>query len=144
VVNVELSGEYGVKLDDMGRISLPRQLRDALENAELVLLRGEQPCLWLYTLGEWRAQKDKAIKANPSLHVRRRFNAKQDVELDKQGRVLVPPTLREYARLSKECIVVGQDNYVELWAKDRYDEYIDATGEDFRAAWEELNAPEQR
>jgi MraZ protein len=109
----------------------------------MVLLRGEQPCLWLYTVEQWKLQKEEAIRANPSLFVRRRFNAKQDVEMDKQGRILVPPTLREYARLSKDCIVVGQDHYIEIWAKDRYDEYIEATGEDFKAAWEELSAPQR-
>jgi len=142
MLDCELSGEHGVKLDDMSRISLPRQLRDIVEKSQMVLLRGEQPCLWLYTVEQWKFKKEKAIINNPSLLVRRRFNAKQAVEMDKQGRILIPSTLREYAKLSKDCIVVGQDDYIEIWAKDRYDEYIEATGEDFKVAWEELSAPQ--
>ena len=139
----ELSGEYGVKLDDMGRISLPRQLRDIVEKSEMVLLRGEQPCLWLYTKEQWKTQKEKALRKTPTIHVRRRWNAQQSVEMDKQGRILIPPTLREYAKLCKDCIVAGQDYYIEVWAKDRYDEYIQATSEEFTAACEGLELEEE-
>jgi len=135
---MELSGEYGVKLDDMGRIGLPRQLRDTLEKTEIVLLRGrrgKEPCLWLYTVGEWKSRKEKAI-ARADLLVLQHLNTKAGIEFDKQGRVLIPQTLRKYARLSKDCMVVGQDDHVEIWAEDRYDEYIEATGEDLTAAWE--------
>ena len=144
MAGIELSGESPAKLDDMGRISLPRQLREAVEKNELVLLRGEEPCLWLYTRDEWKLQKEEALRKTPSLLVRRRWNAQQPVELDKQGRILIPPTLREYARLSKDCIVVGQDYYIEVWAKERYNEYFEATGDDFKAVVEEQGAPLQR
>ena len=144
MTTVELSGESPAKLDDMGRISLPRQLREAVEKSELVLLRGEEPCLWLYAREEWKLQKEEALKKNPSLLVRRRWNAQQPVELDRQGRILIPPTLREYARLSKDCIVAGQDYYIEIWAKERYNEYFAATGDDFKAVVEEQGAPLQR
>jgi len=138
----ELSGEYGVKLDDMGRVGLPRQLRDIVEKSEMVLLRGEQPCLWLYTKEQWKTQKEKALRKTPSIHVRRRWNAQQSVEIDKQGRILIPATLRKYAQLFKDCIVVGQDYYIEVWASDRYDEYIQATSEGFMAACEGLELEE--
>ncbi|MCL2600700.1 MAG: hypothetical protein FWD88_05925 [Treponema sp.] len=131
MLNGELSGETGVKLDDMGRIGLPRQLRDAVGTSELVLLRGEQPCLWLYTVEEWRRRKEAAIRKSPSILVRRRWNAQQSVELDKQGRILIPPSLRKHARLAKDCIVVGQDDYIEIWAEDSYVAYFEATADDF-------------
>jgi MraZ protein len=141
ILNGELSGEYGVKLDDMGRINLPRQLRDAVEKSELVLLRGglpKLPCLWLYSDEEWRRRKELAVK-KASLSVLERLNAKVPVEMDKQGRILIPPTLRKYARLSKDCILVGQDDRIVVWAEDRFDEYLEATGDGFTADWRELS-----
>ena len=137
----ELSGEHGVKMDDMGRIGLPRSLREAVEASPLVLLRGglpRLPCLWLYTEGEWRRRKEAAVK-NASLSVLERLNAKVEVEIDRQGRILIPPTMRKYARFSKDCIVVGQDDRIVLWAEDRYDEYLEDTGEGFTADWNGLS-----
>jgi len=134
----ELSGEYGVKLDDMGRIGVPRQLRESIEGGDLVLLRGEQPCLWLYTFDEWKRRKEIALRNDPGILVRRRWNAQQSVELDKQGRISVPLPMRRHAKLAKDCMVVGQDYYIEIWAEDVYVDYFEATKDDFIASCERI------
>jgi len=140
MVDLELSGECGPKLDDMGRISLPRHWRDVVEKSELVLIRDGRPrlpCLRLYTIEEWRKEKQRAVE-NASLSVLERLNAKVPVEMDKQGRILIPPTLRKYAKLSKDCILVGQDDHIVVWAEDRYDEHLEADGENAVEEFKEL------
>ncbi|MCL2608364.1 MAG: cell division/cell wall cluster transcriptional repressor MraZ [Treponema sp.] len=139
MAGAELTGEYAGKIDDIGRLSIPRQLREVVEGSELILLRGDESCLWLFPKEQWRLQKDQALSKNQSLLVRRRWNAQQTVELDKQGRIPIPLSLREYGKFSetRDCIIVGQDYFVEIWAKDRYDGYFQATGDDFKAVVEE-------
>jgi len=144
-----LSGEFAVTLDDMGRISLPRRLRDIVEKSKIVLLKGADPCLWLYTADQWETREQAIIDANREnpfssngRRMRQHFiGSMQPVDIDKQGRILVPPTLREYAGLSKECLVMGQYDYIEIWAEDRYKQYLEATEEDFRAGLEKLSIP---
>ncbi|MCL2190647.1 MAG: hypothetical protein FWB79_01510 [Treponema sp.] len=140
MVDGELSGECGPKLDDMSRISLPRHWRDVVEKSKLVLVRDGRPrlpCLRLYTIEEWGKEKDRAVR-NSRLSALERLNAKVPVEMDKQGRILIPPTLRKYAKLSKDCILVGQDDHIVVWAEDRYDEYLEADGENVVEEFKEL------
>jgi len=140
MANGELSGEYGVKLDDMGRIGLPRQLREAVEDSELVLVRGglpRLPCLWLLTAEKW-AEKKREAAESASLSYLDRLNGKLPAGIDKQGRIVIQPTLRKYAKLSKDCILVGQDDRIVVWAEDRYDEHLEADGENFVAEEKEL------
>jgi len=140
MTNGELSGECGPKLDDMGRISLPRQWRDIVEKSELVLIRGGRPrlpCLWLFTIESWKLRKGLAVE-NASLSVLERLNGKVDVEMDRQGRILIPPTLRKYAKLVKDCMLVGQDDHIVVWAEECYDEHLELDGENFETENREL------
>jgi len=135
MANDELSGEHGAKLDDMGRISLPRQWCDVVEKHALVMLRGGKPklpCLCLYTIEDWKAEKVLAVQS-VMLSKLERLNQMIPVKMDKQGRILIPPTLRKYGKLSKDCILVGQDDHIVMWDEDRYDEYLEAESENFEA-----------
>jgi MraZ protein len=124
-----LMGDHAVTLDEAGRIAIPRNLRTTLEQDKVVLTRGADPCLWLYTAESWmERRKEITNNTDPdSAHGRdilRRFigNA-HPIDIDKQGRVLIPPTLREFAGLAKDCMVIGQINYIEIWDKERYAAY---------------------
>ena len=139
-----LTGEYNVTLDDMGRISLPRRLRDNLGNNNLVLRRCDDGCIWLFTADEWKkVEHDIVNKTNiyssSDLALRRNY-AITSVEIDKQGRIVITPPLRAHAGLVKECIVLGQFEYIEIWAEDRYISYLESSKEQYRAASEELSA----
>jgi MraZ protein len=124
-----LMGDYDVTLDEAGRIAIPRNLRNTLEKGKVVLTKGADPCLWLYTAEEW-VERTKDIKNNadsdtPQGRQMRRHNIGNAhlVDIDKQGRVLIPPTLRKFAGLVKDCVVMGQIDYLEIWEKERYAPY---------------------
>jgi len=146
---MKLRGRHPVTLDDMGRISLPRRLRDVLGESEIILLNatdGAESCLWLYTADQWDIQERDVLEKTDRfssvdrIMLRRLVGSIQEVCLDKQGRISIPQSLREDAGLVKDCVVMGQGDYIEIWAKDRYDAYTEATKEDYRAAMERLSA----
>ncbi|GHV26537.1 transcriptional regulator MraZ [Spirochaetia bacterium] len=141
-----LNGEYKITLDDKGRVSLPTKIRAALEDNAIMLTKGEDGCLWLYPMDEWKALiqqvrgSSSPFKADSRILKRRLIGPAQDVEIDKAGRIAVPQTLREYADLTRDCIVLGQDNYVEIWNADRYKAYLDESEEEYKTASERLGA----
>jgi MraZ protein len=139
-----LSGEYNVTLDDTGRIALPHSLREILEKDKVVLTKGADSCLWLYSVRQWEEQEQLIISTTNRYSSKGRImlqhfiGPKKTLDMDKQGRILIPPTLRDHAGLSKDCIVLGQCDYVEIWAVDRYRAHLEASVDDFKAGLEEL------
>ena len=139
-----LTGEYRITLDDKGRLSLPARLRNALADSSLFLTQGMDDCLWLYPSDAWKNMlKTIMDTTNPfsssSRNIRRRLiGPSQEVEIDKAGRISVAQSLREFAGLSKDCVVLGQFDYIEIWAEDRYRAYLAAHEAEFIAGSEEL------
>jgi len=133
-------GEFSVTLDDTSRITLPRRIREALENDKIVITKGIDRCLWLYTAEEWKKLESQIMGGtnvfdDEDRTIRRSiYGPNQEIDIDKQGRILIPPTLRMYAGLNKDCIVLGQYNYIEIWSEGRYQAYLDASEEDFKVA----------
>ncbi|MDR2101878.1 MAG: division/cell wall cluster transcriptional repressor MraZ [Treponema sp.] len=140
-----LTGEFKITLDDKGRINLPSRLRNALVSAALILTKGVEDCVCIYPPEEWeRIRRNIMEMTSPfssrSRSVRRRIiGPAQDMEFDKAGRLPIPQSLREFAGLTKECLVIGLDDYIEVWDYDRYQAYINATDEEFKAGSEELD-----
>jgi len=141
-----LTGEYKVTLDEKGRISLPASLRRGLDEASLFLTAGTENCLWLYPSAKWNEMIDTIMKntdpfsANGRNLRRRIIGPSQEVEIDKAGRIPIAQTLREFAALSKDCVVLGQVDYIEIWADERYRKYLAASDEEFTAAQSELSS----
>ncbi|MCL2067435.1 MAG: division/cell wall cluster transcriptional repressor MraZ [Treponema sp.] len=139
-----LTGEFRVTLDDNNRLSLPARLRNALADSTLFLTRGMDNCLWLYPCEEWKAMQKTIMKTtNPfsakSRNIRRRvIGPAQVVELDKAGRIPVVQSLKEFAGLSKDCIVLGQSDYIEIWDDEKYKTYLAESEEEFVTGSEEL------
>ena len=117
-----LIGEYQHSLDDKGRVNFPARLREGL-GARFIITKGLDNCLFVYSEEEWKVLEDK-IKALPlskSRDVQRFFFAgASDVVPDKQGRVVIPANLREYAGLTKDVMVIGASVRAEIWDKDRW------------------------
>jgi len=141
-----LSGEYIVTLDDTGRIAIPRPLRDDLEKDQVVLTKGADDCLWLYTAAEWEEQEKLIVNATSRYSKQGRImlqhfiGPQKKLDMDKQGRIVIPPTLRDHAGLTKDCIILGQYDYVEIWAEDRYRVHLQSSVDDFKVGLEELGA----
>ena len=121
-------GANKVTLDAKGRLVIPSRYRDELmqgAQGKLIFTVDKDQCLLLYHLPEWEPVERKLMEL-PSMHARARklqrlmVGYATDVELDGQGRVLVPPELREFAALEQRAMLVGQGSYFELWDETRW------------------------
>ncbi|HOX32275.1 MAG TPA: division/cell wall cluster transcriptional repressor MraZ [Spirochaetales bacterium] len=139
-----LTGEFRNTLDEKGRISLPAKLRGELCGSEFVLTQGVDACLWLFAPEQWNALSKKLIEstslfaARARLVQRRILAPAQEVEVDKLGRIAIPQSLREFAGLSKDCVILGITKYIEIWDAEAYKKYLEANESEFLAAAEEL------
>ncbi len=121
-------GEYRHSIDDKGRLIIPSRVREDL-GGQFIVTRGLEGCLFIYPKSEWDSIIQK-YKQLPDTKDRRYFmriflSGATVCELDKQGRVNIPAPLVEYARLEKDCIIIGVDDRLEVWSKDRWDGFID-------------------
>lgn len=117
-------GEYAHTIDDKSRLTLPAKYRVELA-AGVIVTRGLDKCLIVYPLSEWQAVSDKVNglpMTDPQAREFRRliFSGATDTELDKQGRVLLPQYLREYAGLDGNVIVAGLNTHLEIWAPETW------------------------
>jgi MraZ protein len=126
-------GATRVTLDDKGRMVLPtRQRQRAFERGEgrIVVTVDRDGCLLIYPLPDWE-QIERKLMSLPTLNERARrlqrlmVGHATEVELDGQGRLLVPPELREFAALSRHAMLIGQGNRLELWDETRWNERRD-------------------
>jgi MraZ protein len=116
-----LIGEYELKIDHKGRLAIPVRFREVFRGG-LVLSRGFDKCLIAYTAVEWSkvAEKLAALpltQLNPRRISRFTFSGAFDVEPDRQGRVIIPLTLRQYAEINDEVVVVGSYSHLQVWSK---------------------------
>lgn len=124
-----LTGEYRNTLDEKGRILFPSRLRAQITGNVLIITKSIDNCLWLYTPEEWKELSEKIMaSASPfdqkaRLVIRHLIAPAQEVEFDKAGRLSIPQSLREYAGLSKDCVVLGVNRFIELWDAAKYQEY---------------------
>lgn len=127
-------GEYQHSLDEKGRLAVPVKFRKDLSKGAVVT-KGLDNCLYVYTNKEWEqlAKKLAALpisKANTRAFSRLMLAGAMDVSLDKQGRVILPEYLREYAQLSKRVIVTGLYNHLEIWDEEQWKKYKLSTEKD--------------
>lgn len=120
-------GEYHHSIDTKGRIVIPNKVRDDL-GENFIVTRGLDGCLFLYPKTEW----DNVIakyKEIPDTKNKRQFmriflSGATICEYDKQGRINIPKPLVEYAKLIKDCIIIGVDEKLEIWSKDCWEKFI--------------------
>lgn len=140
-------GQFSYTLDSKGRLTIPSRFREELP-AEVVVTRGMDRCLVLYPIDVWKEISGKVTSlsiTDPRARSLRRllFADAINLELDRQGRVLIPDRLRDYAglELSSDVVIVGLDSFVELWDPERWhkqnDSQMETLGDD-PAIWESL------
>jgi transcriptional regulator MraZ len=123
-------GRFEHSVDAKGRVAVPARFRDRL-SGELVLTRGNDRCLYLFTQESWEplAAKLNALPTGDAdaRNLRRAvFSAAEPVELDKQGRIVVAEHLRQYASISGNVTIIGLGDYIEIWDQTAW-ENLDAT-----------------
>lgn len=124
-----LMGEYEHSIDAKGRVILPAGFRDELGD-QFVITKGLDTCLFVYTREEWDRLSAKLrqlplSKPEARAFVRFFFSGARNVECDKQGRFLMPSTLRSYAKLEKDAVLIGVSNRIEIWSKAEWSRYND-------------------
>jgi MraZ protein len=125
-----LVGEYEHTIDDKNRLTLPAKFRQAFDDG-LVLTRGIERCLYAYPRDEWAATVESRLRELDPLSREGRlmqryfFSGAAEAELDKQGRVMVPSSLGEYARLGKEVVVAGIHDHLEIWDRASWRAHLD-------------------
>lgn len=120
-------GEYLHSIDDKGRLILPVKFREEL-GASFIVTKGLDNCLFVYDKNEWAILETKLKqlplgKPEARAFVRFFFSGAAEISCDKQGRVLLPNNLREYAHIDKDVVVIGVSNRIEIWDKVAWDVY---------------------
>ncbi len=135
-------GTYTPRLDAKGRLFLPAKFREQLEEG-LVVTRGQERCLNVYSLPGFTAlterlggasQTNKAVRG----YVRMLTSGAFDQVPDKQGRINVAPLLRDYAGLTKDVVVIGSMDHVEIWEPANWQTYLEEQEQQFADLSEEI------
>lgn len=124
-------GINSINLDTKGRMAIPKRYRESIEEASenqlVATIDLHSPCLLIYTMDEWEVIERKLMSL-PNMDPQARLVQRlllghaSEMEMDGQGRVLLPSLLREHAKLDKEAILLGQGNKFELWSQAAWDE----------------------
>jgi MraZ protein len=127
-------GEFHHVVDEKGRLAVPVKFRDAFKKGAVVT-RGLDQCLFVFSMEEWKKLAEKLANLPLSQQDSRAFArlmlaGAMDVELDKQGRVILPEYLRTYAKVSKLAVVAGLYNRLEIWDETAWEAYRLRTEQD--------------
>jgi MraZ protein len=136
-------GEYSHSLDEKGRVAVPKKFRTDLELGGVVT-KGLDQCLWIYTYEEWKNIATKLSnlpisQTNTRAFARLMLAGAMDITIDKQGRVIIPEYLRQYAGLQKKVVVAGLYDRLEVWDETRWSEYKQKTELEADAIAEQLS-----
>ncbi len=127
-------GEYNHTIDTKGRLIVPSKFREALGD-EFVVTKGLDGCLFVYPMEEWTAFTDKLKDLPLTKKDARQFSrfflaGAASCEVDKQGRILIPSVLREFAGLEKDAVLVGVSSRIEIWSRSNWEKISDVDIED--------------
>ncbi len=126
-----LLGEYKHSLDTKGRMAIPAKFREKMLSGAIIT-RGLDNCLFVFANKEWQILAEKLVnlplaQANSRAFSRLMLAGAMDVELDGQGRILIPDYLRKYADLKKQVVVTGLYNRIEIWDEANWERYKQKT-----------------
>ncbi len=139
-------GEYIHTLDKKNRLIIPSRFRDVIQEMcieKLYVTRGLDECLFMFAESEWKSQENKFkdmpfTKREVRKFKRLFFSGAVEVIPDKQWRILIPDYLREYAKLSKNVIVVGVSSRIEIWDKGKWQDFYKSSKQDYEEISERL------
>ena len=139
-------GEYEHSLDNKDRVIIPAKFREVFKEhyvEKFFITRGLDRCLFLFTEEDWRVQENKFkalsfTKGEARTFNRLFFSGASEAACDKQGRILIPQYLKNYAEITESVMIVGVSNRVEIWDKKRWQSYSKQNIESFEALAEKL------
>ena len=139
-------GTFHHTIDKKGRVSIPSKFREALRekySEEVMLTRDPDKCLVVYPIAEWNVFEEKLKQLSRHEEEQKKarryiFSVTEKCTLDKAGRILIPPLLREYAELEKDIYVIGNSDTFEIWSNKRWEEYNKDSSDVFKNIRERL------
>jgi MraZ protein len=135
-------GTHSPRLDDKGRLFLPAKYREELSGG-LVITKGQERCLYVFPMAEFQ-RITEALRAAPVTakavrdYSRVFFASASDEVPDKQGRITIPPALRGYAGLDRDCVVIGANTRLEIWDTQAWETYLERSEQQFSDLSEEV------
>jgi MraZ protein len=143
--HVTFRGRYQHALDEKGRLNIPSRFRDILaqEHDGRLVITNLPHCLVGYTPEQWKAIEARSgklstVKSNVQSFLRYFYSGATECELDKQGRILIPPSLREAVDLDRQVVIAGMLNRIEIWSLVRWDEEMKKAVDNFDDISDEL------
>ena len=135
-------GEFHHNIDDKARIVMPFKFREELGET-FVITRGLEGCLFVYSKDEWEKLVNKLkllpfTKKDARAFLRFFLSGAQECSFDKQGRVALPTPLVNYANLSKECVIIGVNDRLEIWSEETFNNYFNENEKDISNLAEDL------
>jgi MraZ protein len=139
-------GEHEHTIDKKGRLIIPSRFRESLKEYDidnLYITRGLDKCLFMFTENEWKSQESK-FKAMPFTNPESRkfnrlyFSGASQIECDKQGRILIPKYLKDYAGIKRDVVIIGVSNRIEIWSKEDWSAYYSNSKESFEDVAEKI------
>lgn len=139
-------GEYEHAIDSKGRLIVPAKFREALtahEVSSLFLTRGLDGCLFLFPESEWRLVESRFKQIPFTKGEGRKFNrlffsGAAEVTIDGLGRLLVPKSLKEFAEIKQQVVIVGVSNRMEIWSKEKWRAYYESSRQSFEEVAERV------
>jgi len=137
-----LVGEFHHTLDNKNRLTVPARFREEL-GERFIITRGIDNCLFVYPLAEWELLEQRLsqlpfTKANARAFTRLLFSGAVEAEMDRQGRVLVPLNLKQYALIDKEVVIIGVSSRAEIWSLENWKQYQQQASDSFVEISEKL------
>jgi MraZ protein len=139
-------GEYEHSIDNKGRLIIPSKFREVFKEnyvERFFVTRGLDTCLFVFTEDEWKKQEAK-FRTLPFTSTEARqfnrlyFSGACDVTCDKQGRIIIPDYLKEFAKISRDVMIVGVSNRMEIWSKELWQQFYAQTKGSFEKIAENL------
>lgn len=120
-------GEYHHNLDEKSRIVIPSNFRFELKD-NFIIAKGLENCLYIFSNDEWQKVVSKLeslpfTKKDVRVFKRAFFSGASNVEVDKSGRIVISSNLKDYARIKRECVIIGAGDRIEIWDKDEWDNF---------------------
>jgi len=139
-------GEYEHSLDEKGRLIIPSRVRDVMKQegvTSFIITRGLDECLFLFSARQWRSHEERLAslpleRSNARRFTRMFFSGAAECSLDKQGRIFIPPNLREHAHIEKDVVIIGVQSRLEIWDRASWEGFSKESKDSYEQIAEEL------
>lgn len=126
-------GEYHHSIDDKGRLIIPAKFREEL-GSKFIITRGLEKCLYIYSENEWKIKVAKLktlpfTKKDVRMFERFFLSGATECEFDRQGRINITSLLVRYADITKECVIIGANDRLEIWSETNWNQMIEANSD---------------